>query len=274
VAFAVSLLVFVAWAYWMTHARRPSSKAGGGLALFIGFIGTVAAFDGVSLGLAEYARAHDGRVMPGVIVKKLSSTAPRSSDRIRGPRWRRRLFFRPAGFDLHDYLGRMIRTGSPDLWVVDYRYNCERPYGCTGRDIVPEELWHQLYAGQTVNVRGSNSETETTRLDGNPQWDVAVVDTAIGGSLLLFAGFSSGRLSLRRRPRYLTAPAVVTAIEPVKYGDVTRWRVRFAYFDPKGVAQESADEVLTQAWKPGDDCIAVFPPEQPALANFRPLGAA
>ena len=63
---------------------------------------------------------------------------------------------------------------------------------------------------------------------------------------------------LFRRREWITAPAVVLRVEPVKYVDSTRWRIHFAYFDPDGQPQESADEVVTDAWKPGDDCIAVF----------------
>jgi len=60
-------------------------------------------------------------------------------------------------------------------------------------------------------------------------------------------------------------------VEPVTYRDAVRWRIRFAYFDPQGVAQESADEVLTDGWKPGDACVAVFQPNQPDLATMKPL---
>jgi hypothetical protein len=68
-------------------------------------------------------------------------------------------------------------------------------------------------------------------------------------------------------------PAVVTAVEPVTYRDAKRWRIRFVYFDPHGTAQESADEVVTAGWKPGDGCVAVFRPERPDIATFRPRPA-
>lgn len=93
---------------------------------------------------------------------------------------------------------------------------------------------------------------------------------AIAGALLLAAGAVSGHLK-RRRPRYLTVPAVVTALEPVRTHDTTRWKLKFAYFDSKGAAYEGADEVLTATLKAGDEGLAVFPPERPDLATFRPL---
>jgi hypothetical protein len=46
-----------------------------------------------------------------------------------------------------------------------------------------------------------------------------------------------------------------------------------AYFDPHGAAQESVDEVATE-WKPGDGCVALFRPERPDIATFRPRPAA
>jgi hypothetical protein len=114
-----------------------------------------------------------------------------------------------------------------------------------------------------------NREIDSGRLDDNPQWKRAVVNVATAGALLLVAGFVSGHLK-RRRPRYLTVPAVVTAIEPVRTHDITRWKLTFAYFDSKGAAYEGADEVLVAAWKPGDEGLAVFPPDRPDLATFRP----
>jgi len=174
------------------------------------------------------------------------------------------------GFKIHDEFARVVLTGSLNAWAIDYRYGCARPQGCSGRDFVPEDLWRRLAVGQTVNVRRSHGESASSRLDGNPLWTVAMIDLAFASALLIGAAAVAGRLAVPRR-RYLTAPAIVIAVEPVKYRDVTRWRVRFAYFDPTGVAQESADEVVKNVWKPGDECVALFPPEQPALASFRPL---
>jgi hypothetical protein len=66
---------------------------------------------------------------------------------------------------------------------------------------------------------------------------------------------------------------VVTAVEPVAYKDATRLRVRFAYFDPKGDPQESADEVAAGTWKPGDDCEAALRADNPGIATLRPLAS-
>ena len=102
-----------------------------------------------------------------------------------------------------------------------------------------------------VNVRQADWEKDTSRLDENSRWPAALVELAIGGLLLLAAGVASNRIVLFRR-RWLTAPAVVTAVEPVHYGDDVRWRIRFAYFDRHGVPQESADQVVPGRWKTGD----------------------
>ena len=60
------------------------------------------------------------------------------------------------------------------------------------------------------------------------------------------------------------------AAEPIKYRDSLGWRVRFAYFDQRGDAQESADEVYQATWKPGDQCVAVYRSEAPDLATLQP----
>ena len=143
------------------------------------------------------------------------------------------------------------------------------PRTCSGRDFVTEKQWLPLHAGSTVNVRQAESETTTSRLDANPQWATASADVGIGSLLLIVAGVVSGRLVPFRRRRWLTAPAVVTAVEPVKYGDETRWRIRFAYFDRHGQAQESADQVAHGSWKSGDSCVAVYRPDQPDLATLQ-----
>jgi hypothetical protein len=264
------LFVVVAWACWMSSGRPLT--AGAVKAFLIGAVAAVAAYDGVALAVQEYARAHDGRVMAGVVVEKISSSGAERSRRIREARWwRNGPIITVDGFKVHDVLARMILTGSPNAWIIEYRYTCEHPRGCRGRDFVPEALWRRLRQGQTINVRRSNGETDSSRLDENPRHGAAIADLAIAGTLLLAAALVSGRLTAPARRRYLTVPAVVTAIEPVTYRDVTRWRIRFAYFDPQGSAQEGVDELLTAAWKSCDACLAVFPPERPDLASFRAL---
>jgi hypothetical protein len=167
----------------------------------------------------------------------------------------------------------VILTGSAQAWTVEYRYACERPRGCYGQDIVREALWRQLYPGQTVNVRRPNLEMDSSRLEDNPQWTRAMSDLGIAAALLLAAGAVSGRLT-RRQPRYVMVPAVVTAIEPLRTGDEPTWRITFAYLDSKGASYEAADEVIVAAWRPGYEGLAVFPPNQPDLATFRPLPSA
>jgi hypothetical protein len=265
----VGAVIFVAWAYWLYTARPLTTR--GAIALIISVAAALAAYDGTVLAMREYARAHEGVVTSGLVVGKFNSTGTDGTPGLRSSRSRsyRRSFATTEGFAIHDELARLILTGSTNAWVIDYRYGCARAQGCRGRDFVTEDLWRTLSIGQAVNVRRSRDETNSSRLDANVRWHVAAVDLAFATALFVVAAGLSGRLT-PRRARYLTAPAVVTAVEPVKYRDVTRWRVRFAYFDPKGDPQESTDEVVKNVWKPGDDCVAVFPPDQPALASFRP----
>src|SRR6185436_4616773 len=103
----------------------------------------------------------------------------------------------------------------PEAWVVDYRFPCTEGRTCFGRDFVNKELWLRLREGSTVNVRQSEQETTSSRLDSNPQWATAFADLGIGGVLLTAAGLASGQFLPFRRRRRLTAAAVVTAVEPV-----------------------------------------------------------
>jgi hypothetical protein len=261
----------VAFLYFVYSGRlRPGAFMALGFCAFA----LLAAYDGILLGAREYARAHDGHVTTGVVVSKTSATGLRRKEGSPGQRWwHRRLAFRAEGFGPHDMLGRLVLTGSLRAWMIDYRYECQRPRGCFGRDFVPEARWRELYPGQTVNVCRGNTETESSRLEDNPQWQQAVVNIATAGALLLLAGLTSGHLKWRR-PRYLTVPAVVTAIEQLRSGDEPAWRLKFAYFDAKGEAHEGADEVVVATWKAGDEGLAVFPPDQPELATFRPVETA
>jgi hypothetical protein len=44
--------------------------------------------------------------------------------------------------------------------------------------------------------------------------------------------------------------------------------------DAKGATHEATDEVVVAKWAPGDEGLAVFPPNSPDLATFRPLDPA
>ena len=270
---ALELLIFAAFIYWLYQGCPGTTR--GIMAVLICVVAAHAAYDGSMLAMREYQRAQSGYVTMGVVVDKLSSTGADGSRRIRGPRGRRsRRYAMTPGFTLHDEIARVVLAGSLNAWVIEYRYACDAPYRCLGRDFVPEALWRRLHVNQNVNVRQSRTETRSARLDENPQRAVATVHLSLAALLLLVAAVVSGRLTAPAPRGYLTAPAVVTAVEPVTYRDVKRWRVRFAYFDPHGATQESADEVVSATWKPGDCCLAVFSPERPDLATFRPRPAA
>ena len=268
----IYLALLAVGAYGLYSGRFPRLGVVGGLLL--GAAGALAAYDGATLAQREYASTHDGRVTPGVVVAQIDPTkAVKPRIHRRGHLWREVKTATVPGSRLHDVLGRLILTGSPHAWSIEYRYECERPRGCYGRDIVPEALWRGLYPGRTIDVRRPKGEVDSSRLDDNPQWARAMADLTIAAALLLAAGAVSGQLK-RRQPRYLAAPAVVTAIEPLRTGNEPTWRIRFAYLDSKGATHEAANEVCVAVWEPGDEGLAVFPPDQPDLATLRPLGSA
>jgi hypothetical protein len=235
-------------------------------------LGFLAFYDGFDLSRMEDARARHGHVTRGWIVERLSSLE-RNGTRYIGP-WggrdqvRRLPIVTSKGFMLHERLSRWIATGSLNAWVIAYEYPCAAPR-CSGRDFVSEAAWSSLRAGQGVDVRTVEGEPYSGRLDDYPQGTLAAIELVLGSLLLLAARLMSGRAFFPRR-EWLTAPAVVLRVEPVKYPDATHWRIHFAFFDPDGREQESAAEVITSTWKPGDDCIAVFKRTSPDSATMRP----
>jgi hypothetical protein len=257
---------FAVIGYWIL-ARRRSRNFGGTAALIVAGAGALAFFDGFSIAVLEESRAQYGQVVSGVVEERLSSTGESGTRTIGGRGGRPTV--RTSGFDVYESVSRAFLTGSFNAWVIDYRYPCPVASGmCRGRDFVSHDLWSRLEAGRTVNVRQSKDETRTARLDENPQRGLALVKSAIACVLLASAGAMSGRLRIFRRRKYIQADAVVTSVARVQYGDEVRWKVHFAYFDVKGNAQDSVDEVNDPNWKAGDDCYAVYRPETPDVATL------
>jgi hypothetical protein len=269
------LVAMVVIAYQLSSRGRLTGR--GIVAFGLAAGGVMAFLDGFTLVVTEENRARYGRVSSGVVVEKFSSSGAQGTRRIGLRGGRDQEHTRPVvtsrGFALYDSLARLIVTGSAEAWAVDYRFRCAAGPACLDRDFVTKEEWLPLRAGSTVNVRQADGETMTSRIDGHPRWATAFANLGIGSLLLSAAGLVSGRLVLFRRRRWLTAPAVVTAVERLTYGDEIRWRIRFAYFDRSGHAQESADQVARGSWKTGDSCVAVYHPDQPDLATLRSASA-
>src|SRR5262245_17199822 len=154
----VAVVLFAAWAYWL-YAGNARSR-GGAAALLMSIVAAFAAFDGTTLAIREYARARDGVVTSGIVVGKFSSSGTPTT---RAPSYRRSWRASGTGFSIHDELARLVFTGSLNAWIVDYRYGCSRPHGCSGRDFVPEALWRRLSVDRTVNVRRARSEMYSGR---------------------------------------------------------------------------------------------------------------
>jgi hypothetical protein len=267
------LLVFAALigGLYMTISRPISRREG--LAVIIAILAALPFFRGATLLIAEYGRWQHGRVSPGVVIGKLSSTGEGGSQTIGGSRrWRhpRRMpsIVTSRGFQYDDVLARVILTGSTDAWVVEYRAPCESAPGCHRREFVSHDQWTALHIGQVINVR-TGDELDSGRLDDNPMWTTGLALTGIGAVLGIGAGLVSGRW-LPRRTRYETAAGVVLGVEAVRSGE---WRVRFAYLSADGTAYESASHIYVEGVKPGDDCLAVYPQANPDLGTLRLLKA-
>jgi len=255
--------MLAALASWVWSTQRSDYRTL--IAVILGVGGGVVFFDGFSLGVLEESRTRYGRVAPGV-VENLRTSAGTIWDASRT---------KSKEVDTYEAVCRFLLTFSQDTWIVDYRYSCTGGSGtCRGHEHVRQELWSRLQIGQSINVRQSIEEKRSARLDENPQRDLAMVKTALACVLLALAGLVSGRLTFFPRQKYIEVDGVVTSVERVQYGDEMRWKVRFSYFDAKGMAQDSVDEVNDPSWKSGDDCRAVYRPKIPDLATLRPRSAA
>jgi hypothetical protein len=253
----IGLAAITAWLF----TRRQRSSHSSMLAFVLGVGGACVFFDGFRLGVLEESRLRYGRVVPGVVedLRHSDSTEWRGS--------------RLPSSEVSTYEGicRSLLTLSLDDWIVDYRYPCNGATGlCRKREYVTHDLWTRLQIGQSIDVRQSIDEKGTARLDENPQRGLALVKVTLACVLLVLAGFFSGQFTVLRPQKYVEVDGVVTSVERVQYGDEARWKVRFAYFDAQGNAQDSVDEVNDPSWKAGDDCCAVYSPRTPDLASLRP----
>ncbi len=247
------LAMFVAATYYVSTRGFPTPR--GVVALVLLLVGLGGCYQGFLLAVREDSRLRDGTVVAGVVVDKRPDPPP-----VVAPLLPRAVALRLA-------------YRSTDIRTVDYRYPCGGGIRtCSGRDYVSAEYWGRLRVGDTVNVRQGWNEAETGRLDGNPQLAFALWHLGLSSAIVYGASLLGGMLP-KRRLKYLSAPAVVLAVEPMHRGDEQRWKVRFGYVDGHGNAQESVDEVTVLTVKTGDDCIAVYRPNSPDLATLQLLEA-
>jgi hypothetical protein len=235
----VKLAAFVVFAYYLTSTGRWP-RVSNIVAFVLLMIAVVGFYEGFTLAVREEARLRYGQVIPGVITEMYRSDGhgrTYATTGHEGP---------SAGvgtYLLTEPLARWLAYGSPRTLLVDYRYPCSVGRGvCFGRDYVGPDVWPALSAGKSINVRQNGTEGSTARLDENPQMRFAVAQLGVSAVFLFAAGVVSRRIRLLpARRKYLTTDGSITAVESVQYRDATRWKVRYAYFDDKGTAQECAD---------------------------------
>jgi hypothetical protein len=256
----LQVIGFAALVTWLF--TRPQRSSHSSMATFLlGVAGALIFIDGFRIAVVEEYRTRDGHVGQG-IVEDLRTSDPSigSSSKIT-----------MSELSTYEQICRFMLTQSPDEYIVHYSYPCVGATGsCRAHEQVSPGLWKRLNIGQPIAVRQSIDEKTTARLDDNPQRGMALVKVALACVLLALSGFISGRFTLFRRQKYIEVDGVVTSVVRIQYGDESRWKVHFAYFDDKGNAQDSVDEVNDPLWKSGDDCRAVYRPRTPDLATLRP----
>jgi hypothetical protein len=258
VLFQIVGFAFVAtWLF--TRPQRASYSSM--VAFVLGVAGALVFINGFRLAVVEEYRVRYGHVVTGVVEELRTSDLSKPST---SP-------LTYSEITTYEQICRFLLTRSLEEYIVQYSYPCAGATGsCHVREQITRDLWTRLNIGQPVRARQSIDETTTARLDQNPQRGLALVKVALACVLLALSGFLSGRFTLFRRPKYMEVDGVVTSVQAIKYGDETRWKVHFAYFDDKGDAQDSVDEVNDPSWKSGDDCRAVYSPRTPDLATLRP----
>jgi hypothetical protein len=177
--------------------RQTKPKAGA-LRIFAAIFGALFLIDAGIDYTREEDRRSSGYVTPGIVVEKLSSTGEQGT-RVMAGRGAPRGAVRTPDFGPYDYAVRILATGSPSAWVIDYRFGCSYGYNgtCYGRDFVEHDLWARLRAGQYVNIRKGKNERGTSRLDENSSWRPVIAKFTISGVLLAFVWLTGP--SRRRR---------------------------------------------------------------------------
>lgn len=262
------LAMFVAVAYYISIRKLPGFRSVCAFLLFIA--GIIGCYEGFLLAVREDGRLRYGTVISGTVIEKYKTNGEGQTVGTTG-----RKGPKPgvSTFLLTRAVAHRLAYGSFAIRIVDYRYPCGGGIRkCVGSDYVAPEYWSQLRVGDAVSVRQGWNETETARLDENPQLAYGLWQLGLSAGLLYAAAALGGALP-KRRLKYLKAPAVVLAVEPVQRGGQQRWKVKFGYFDAEGNAQESLDEVSVPTLKSGDDCIAVYRPSSPDLATLQLLEA-
>jgi hypothetical protein len=267
---SIAIFALLVGAYYLLIGRRRTARETA--ALMAGTIAVLPMLDGGVLLIEEIARQQRGRSTSGIVVGKLAGPwmGEPGVDSARGRTSPGRGADAASRYSLEPYGGivRLLETGSPDAWIVEYRYSCGRAARCWQREAVSHTLWSALRVGETVAVRAIIGRETSGRLEANPSWRPALARLAIGGTLFALATWASGALT-RRRETLIAVPAVVTSVQPVDAAGAMHWRVGFAYLCAGGITHERVDEVYVAGLEPGQECTAVYPRGRPHLGTLR-----
>ena len=186
----VMLFGFVVWAYNRALGRVQTSR---GAAVFsLAIAGVTALTGGFFEAAREDARARYGVVTTGAIIEKLSSMGEEAT-RTFGPGVSKTVRT-IEGYALQEMIARWLVTGSSSAWVVDYRFPCERPTPCQGREFVAHDRWALARRGDRVDIRWVPNGFGGARFAERSRWAQALIEMSVGG-VLLFAAWGTSALS-------------------------------------------------------------------------------
>jgi hypothetical protein len=205
----IPFFLFIAALYVLVGKKRTKREYLG-FALMI--VAAFPAWDGALLLYREGGRHSSGRITPGVVVGKLSSTGAQGTRTIGGNRFSRPSRRLPAvrtanNFRYHDVVARWLLYGSKNAWIVEYQFACGRSGACFRREPVPRELWSRLHVGSGVRVKTAKGQRDPGRLEANPQWNLAITKLGIAGCINWIAALVAGHARIGRRRLLSTATA-------------------------------------------------------------------
>lgn len=163
-------------------------------------------------------------------------------------------------------------------YLIGYRFLSEQGQEIESVTEVPVEEWEGLEGGRKFPVNYLPEAPETSRVDGENEWIVALVFMGVGGIFTLIGGglaFTDLRSIIRtiRVARHgLITQGTVLRAEPTRttINKVPQWCIHYRYRDNLGSEQDGASHLMPpeegRIWKEGDTGTVRFDEKSPSIS--------